>query len=311
MKSLRDHYHASTTNTPEENADALLNAIVGGAFEVPDETYECASVVMTEPRINMFGCGSESKIKIPELRIECPVANHGSHIRDVAFLPVELDVGAGLVIKQTHDDGAFFDFNLAGLNIGCYAGAGLTFDNSIASVDAFFTGIVDHCQIANQVKGINIGDRITFRDLKVYGGSLVAMEMSFVSGARNTSIENGTFVTRGGAISIMSGAEILIMNNHIEHPAYLGNYTGSLQTQVSLFNSFACRVVYNRINASHGSAGPSGAVTGSNYDVVIQGANSAHNTVMDNTLGPSAQPVRAVISGAGAGNSVDIRNVYN
>lgn len=311
MRNVRDHYGASTANTPAENADAFLSAIAAGPFEVPDETYVCDAIVTNEPRINMYGWGYTSKIVTPEFRIDVPAGNVGSRLKDLTIAPVTAGVGAGLRIVQTHEDGAFYDFELDGLVVGEFAGHGLTLDNTISSADAFFTGIVNHCRITKGVKGIKIGDRLTFSENVIFGGSLVGLDFSHVPGAREVVIRGNTIVTRGGAIAIDGGEEVNIFENHIEHPAYLGHYAGSLQTMVSLHNAIYCRLFFNRVNAAQGYPGPSGLNVGADYDLVIQGAASAYNFVDHNTWGPSKLSTRAVIYGAGAGNTLGANNRNN
>lgn len=303
MRNVRDHYGASTANTPAQNTDAFLNALAAGPFEVPDETYICDAIVTSAARVNMRGWGYASRIVTPEFRVDVPTFNRGSWIKDMAFAPVSPDVGAGVKIVQTAEDGAFFEFELSGLRIGDYAGAGLTLDNSINSVDAFFTGIVHHCQISKQIKGIKIGDRMTFSENVVSGGALVGMDFSHVSGARSVLIQGNTIVTRGGGLALYDGEEVNILGNHIEHQAYKGAYVGPLQTMVSLSNTIYCRMLYNRVNAAHGYPGPGGVPNvGADYDLVIQNAGAHDNFADHNTWGPSKQASRAVIAGAGAGN---------
>lgn len=303
MRSVQDTYGASTSNTPAENADAFNNALAAGRpFSVPDETYVCDAITTSAARVNMYGEGFASKIVTPKLRIEVTTDNYGSRIRDLSIAPVTSGAGThGLEIITTASGGAFYEFELSGLYIDEFGEHGLCFDN-LLEVEGFFAGKVRDSIIKRGFRGDEMGDSLVWDRLNLSAGSTIPFLTTHKSGARNCTLRDSTLATRGGGAYITGAEQFLMINNHVEHQFYIGNYVGwngSAVVQpytdgmVYLQDCYDCCVVENRVSAMHGTLRGSTPNIGAGYDIVNGGANALSNSVVGNSLGPSRYVSRA------------------
>lgn len=306
MRCIRDHYGASITNTPAENQDAFMNALAAGPFSIPDETY------ITDPLVTAVtpyirGAGRRSGIQTtsttaPLISIPLTAPSLGLSVCDVSL------IGGTMALNVTLEttSAIMMDWTLSGLF--CYGQSlrSISLDNFSGKPDGFFTGRLQNSVMDQTLFGCKIGDRITFRDLKITGLGR-GIEISSVPGARCSLITESTVVTLGENLfgSDLEGWDIT--HNHFEHPAYLGDYSGSLAAKVVLHNTYDCNMTRNRVSAQHGSAAPSGPCVGADYDIIVSGAAWETNSVKGNSVGPSKQANR-VVNGTGA---VIDGNTYN
>lgn len=147
----------------------------------------------------------------------------------------------------------FADCKMDKMFLGPFNNGGLYLDNSVANTDGFFTSQFEYCTIVNGVKGVNLGDSLTFGHNKVYGKNC-GFNITGVAGARQMIIEDNNVTTHGGLIQLQNVEEVTVRDNQLEHPGYLSGYTGTGDTAVLFFNCYKPRVEGNTINPDNGAA---------------------------------------------------------
>lgn len=220
------------------------------------------------------------------------VAGSGEH-----GLHVKLQLANPGVTVSFFADGLFSD-----LYIGDFGAEGLFLDNSVANVDGFFTSRVQFCSITNGIKGVNLGDSLTFCHSKIFG-RLCGMNITGVAGARQMILDDLNITTSGGALALQGVEEPTIRECQLEHPGYLSGYTGVFGAFVLFYNCYKPLMVSNTCNPDNGAAtAPTSpglvataiALTGNTADAIID-QNDIQKGSVDHIAVASSSVIRTTI----------------
>lgn len=232
----------------------------GERWHLPAGTAKCTTAVLQTNRLHVTGEGrGVSNI----LRtgagnawtVTAPAAGAKSRFWKWEGISIIPDVAktVNYAMQITLPTGSFMsNFDITDMEFGDF-GRGLYLDNSAANTDGFFTGVINRCWIQNGLLGSVVGDSMTIRDNTITGNNC-GIEIIGIAGARQMIIRNNNITTRGGAIALILVDQAKIEHNQIEHPGYLGNYTGIYGAQVYLASCFKTTLYGNTINPNNGAA---------------------------------------------------------
>lgn len=297
---------------------AVNDAQDNGGFLLLRRKYRVTSTIQQTKRLRVQGTGSfNSQIIFAGTGDAwvCTVPyggtnnNNGYQFMNFGIVPTVAGAGQyGLRVKlQLANPGVtvcfFADGLFSDLYIGDFGSEGLYLDNSVGNTDGFFTSRLQFCSITNGIKGVNLGDSLTFAHSKIFG-RLCGMNIIGVPGARQMILNDLNITTSGGAIALQGVEEPTIMDCQLEHPGYLSGYTGVFGAFVLLFNCYKAELLGNTINPDNGAAtAPSNpglvatavAMTGtSSYTLIdrndiqkgsIDHIATANSAVSDTTIG--------------------------
>ncbi len=240
----------------------------GGHWYLPGSKYPyyTTQTIQQTKRLTAYGAGMynsviESTAPDTAWKVTPPylgVSNIGYTYSNFGIRPRVENAGTyGLrVALQPFSGGGvcfFADCKMDKMFLGPFNNGGLYLDNSVGNTDGFFTSQFEYCTIVNGVKGVNLGDSLTFGHNKVYGKNC-GFNITGVAGARQMIIEDNNVTTHGGLIQLQNVEEATVRDNQLEHPGYLSGYTGTGDTAVLFFNCYKPRVEGNTINPDNGAA---------------------------------------------------------
>lgn len=247
---------------------AVNDAQDNGGFLLLRKKYRVTSTIQQTKRLRVQGTGSYNSQIIYTGTGDAWVStipyggtngNNGHQYMNFGIVPAVAGAGQyGLRIKlQLANPGVtvcfFADGLFSDLYIGDFGLEGLYLDNSVGNTDGFFTSRLQFCSITNGIKGVNLGDSLTFAHSKIFG-RLCGMNIIGVPGARQMILNDLNITTSGGAIALQGVEEPTIMDCQLEHPGYLSGYTGIFGAFVLLYNCFKPTVVGNTCNPDNGAA---------------------------------------------------------
>lgn len=138
---------------------------------------------------------------------------------------------SGLYI-QLQEPGAFMNmWDINEVEIGNFGRAGLLFENRPMNNDGIFTGAIDRCWIEGGIFCNWWGDSNTIKRSTITGPNC-GIELTGIPGARQTTVEDCNITTSGGAIKTVGVEQLNLRNLQLEHPGYLGPYTGDTDSFV-------------------------------------------------------------------------------
>lgn len=234
--------------------------------------------------------------------------NNGHQYANFGIVPAVAGAGQyGLHVKlQLANPGVTVSFFADGLFTDLYIGdfglEGLYLDNSVGNVDGFFTSRLQFCSITNGIKGVNLGDSLTFAHSKIFG-RLCGMNIVGVPGARQMILNDLNITTSGGAVALQGVEEPTIMDCQLEHPGYISGYTGIFGAFVLLYNCYKPLLYGNTCNPDNGAAtAPSNpglvataiALTGTTSDALID-QNDIQKGSVDHIAMATSSVIRTTI----------------
>lgn len=167
------------------------------------------------------------------------------------------------------------NFDILDCEFGDFGLRGLCLDNSVGNGDGFFTGTVKRCWITNGLRGLKIGDSMTFADNTITGKNC-GIDITGVAGARQMLIDNNNITTSGGTIALINVEQAFITNNQLEQPGYLGAsgaYDGPYGAFMYFASCFKPTIRGNTINPNNGASTVSAAAIvadGTTYYIDIE-----------------------------------------
>ncbi len=203
-----------------------------------------------------------------------------------------LRIAPGRFISTTTIDRVYF---------GDFGGQGLVFDNSAGNKDGFFTTTVRRSWIENGVKGVLVGDSITFEDnvlpdgvsLRPVGG-FPCFDLTTVPGSRQVHINRNSCTTSGGGVVIRNASQVTITNNWFEHPSVYGSPYKGGPGLLHLINVSGSTITNNTTNLGNSNA---------KYALLIEGgADNYVGPMNDWSLGSEGH---IGLTGGTAGNAID------
>lgn len=170
--------------------------------------------------------------------------------------------------------------------LGDFGGQALLLDNGAANANGFFTSAVSRSWIENGMRGVLIGDSMTFAGNVIPDGrsrpgqGLPGIDISVVPGAAEIVLRENNITTTGGCVLVRNGIGIGVLNNWCEGAS---NAPGSIQ----LIDCSECTARDNRVQTAGGDAP---------YALVIDGGSA--NVIDSNKLGAGKLGHIALLNGA-------------
>jgi hypothetical protein len=290
------------------------------AVYIPGGVYRTTTTLNITKRIRLFGDGMwQSRIVYAgassAVQVSPPAngsSNTGYCFHDFGIQPFVDGGGVYGFLFYLQTNAYFSNWEMARVYVGDFGNYGVRLDNDVGNLNGFFTCTIRRCWIHNGINAPNIGDSITIAENTITGSRLTlpGILMSGLSGARQVVIRENNITTQAGSIAIFNMEQPQVMFNQMEHPAYLGNYTGPYGAQVYLSATSLGTIKGNTIATGASSVvGADSALTlvgastynviegnniakGENYDVVFANTTTVFNTLkQDNTYSTATNVV--------------------
>ncbi|MBK5484122.1 hypothetical protein JFV29_19970 [Peribacillus sp. TH16] len=223
---------------------------------IPSGTYLTSQTLHIGKRLRFYGDGMRTtKIKYngdsAALKIKPSSSQHSTfyNLHDFSIEPIIGGRGThGLEIELIA--GSYFsNWEIHRIYIGDFGSYGIFLNNNINNSNGFFTGTLRRSWITNGIKGTKVGDSIIISENTITGKN-TGVSFTHQPGSGQVVIRENNITTTGGAISLIGGEKPIIVNNQMEHPRYLGNYTGSVRGFINLKDTVSAEIRGNTLSTS-------------------------------------------------------------
>lgn len=270
---------AVTSGCPAGDATVQLQAMVDtakGELKLPPCVFNVSQTIVIRKPLDFVGSGanvngtiirSSAKVGIllePDVTVSvgsCGPSCRGWWAYFSAFRIEPVAVGQGgldghAMVWRIGKGRFISSSDIHRVYLGDFGGQGLLLDNEAANVDGFFTTTVSRSWIENGVRGVLIGDSMTFAGNVIPDGKsrpgqpgLPGFDISTVPGAAESVFRENNVTTSGGCFLVRDGTGLGILNNWCESAG-----AGAALALIQLNNCAECTVRDNRVQTLSGSA---------------------------------------------------------
>lgn len=175
-----------------------------------------------------------------------PLNNMFWGMRDVRLDHVTPGDGTAGLALITTDSEFLSNFEISNCYIGNFGGPGLILDNQTSpEMGSLFCFTVRRNFITNGIQIIRGGDSMSIVQNTLTGAGY-AIEATLTAGARQLVVRENNMTTLGG-VYFDECPGLVLENNWMELPSYLGNYTGSNSGYLVVFNCPGASIRRNTI----------------------------------------------------------------
>lgn len=259
----------------------------GKSLYLPANTYKTSSTLNITKRIHIFGDGMwQSQIiytgASSAIQVSPPtngISNTGYYFNDFGLSPAVAGNGIYGINFYLATNAYLSNWEISRIYIGDFGNYGIRLDNDVANANGFFTFTIRRSWITNGINGAKVGDSITISENTITGTRLTlpGILLSGLSGARQIVIRENNITTQAGGVALLNMEQPQLCFNQIEHPAYVGNYTGPYDSQV-----FLSGTVYATIKGNTIATGAAGCVA-ANYGLLLDNT-STYNIIEGNNI---------------------------
>jgi hypothetical protein len=236
-----------------------------GYLELPDHrVYTSRSIIATKP-VRIWGKGSRVSVIVSsadEALVLAPEAaiSQGwrTQLSDFGIEPAVPGAGKSALVVRVKTGSFFSRSKFVDLYLGDFGGPGLLLDNSVANDNGIFSTMIRDCWIANGVKGILIGDSLTFDGNTIpdgpsrratKSGASVGFDITTVNGSRLVVLRDNSVSTSGGGFRANRVDGLRLENNWFEYQSFYGiPFNGSQQGWITVQNGIGLVFRGNVVN---------------------------------------------------------------